>query len=469
MTCVVSRKRDRRGRRPVLRPFTHGSLQMWELGRADEGEQQHKVKRGTGTVYVYGDGTNTETAHRSSPAKQARMVNNIPTQLLKEAFRLRFAPGTPSDAMSILSDDEKFTLIQVPFTIGRSFVQDLRLAIYSAMIYSAPVITDVYLAFLGQVAHCQASRLLCTTPDLRRGAKALQVLRTVDITSPHEALCILLLGQALFVFEILTGCFTTSAHSIVQSALISATPWYPALSGVPALDTVTLCPIFLDLVGCLVYRRVPIVQSKSPGRIVVDRYVGLCSTLLPYLHLLCEQSHAAKSNLVPFQFGSASRKGPEDCYANIEKAVSAWTPQAPDDFISAYDRVEREMMMTQAHAYRFAALLLTHRLRFPLGIQDALAPHYAHCIIHEIKSFFDQPGTPGARAFPITFPFFISMLEVEGLGEDLLDKLLVFPIQSFCMKKLHSFVKHVRRMKASGYGGLWFDLVESDLTYAIIP
>jgi hypothetical protein len=216
------------------------------------------------------------------------MVNNIPTQLLKEAFRLRFAPGTPSDAMSILSDDEKFTSIHVPCTIGRSFIQDLRLAIYSAMIYSAPVITDGYLAFLGQVAHCQASRLLCTTPDLRRGAKALQVLRTVDITNPHEALCILLLGQALFVFEILTGCFTTSAHSIVQSALISAAPWYPALSGVPALDTVTLCPIFLDLVGCLVYRRIPIVQSKSPGRLVVDRYVGLCSTLLPYLHLLCE-------------------------------------------------------------------------------------------------------------------------------------------------------------------------------------
>lgn len=440
---------------------------MWELGSAHDGVQRCKVEKGAGTVSPYRCGTNTETAHGSSLTKHSGMVDNIPTRLLEESFRLGFAPEAPSYAMSILSDDEKFTLMHVPFTIGRSFIQDLRLAIYSSL--SAPAFTDGYLLFLGQVAHCQASRLHWTIPDLRRGAKALQLLRTVDITDPHEALRILLLGQGLFVFEILTGCFTTSAHSIVRSALISATPWYPALSSVPALDTVTLCPILLDLVGCLVYRKIPIVQSNIQGRIVVDRYVGLCSTLLPYLHLLCEQSHAAKSSPVPLEFDLACEKPPDDCYTHIESAIVSWVPQAPDDFLSSYDRAERQLMMTQARAYRLAALLLIHRLRFPLGVRDMLARQYAHSVFDEIKSFVDHSSTSGPRAFPIMLPLFVSMLEVEGPGEDLLDKLLMFPLQSVCMRKLHVFVKHVRKMKASGFGGLWFDLVESDLTCAIIP
>jgi hypothetical protein len=75
----------------------------------------------------------------------------------------------------------------------------------------------------------------------------------------------------------------------------------------------------------------------------------------------------------------------------------------------------------------------------------------------------------GAGAFPVTFPLFMAMFEVEGPGEDLLESLSRFPIQSICMLKLHDFVRHVRRIKESGDSMLLFDIAERDLSHAVIP
>ncbi|KAL2784257.1 hypothetical protein BJX66DRAFT_90280 [Aspergillus keveii] len=286
---------------------------------------------------------------------------------------------------------------------------------------------------------------------------------------PQDALCVLLLGQALFVFEVLADSSTTSAHSIIQGALISAKPWYPLLSRVPAFDTVTFCPVLMDIVGCLVHRKVPIIRMCVQDRIVADRYAGLCSTLLPLLYRLCVRSHAAKAGAATVDGGSTDREKPEDCYTDIERSIELWAPDIPLDFFTAYDEVEIQMMTTQANAYRLAALLVIHRLRFPFGDQDTLGQYYANCIFHEISSFFAYSNMHGAGAFPVTFPLFISMIEVEGPGEDLLENLQRFPIQSICMLKLHGFVRHIRRVKESGDNVSLFDLVEHDLTYAVIP
>lgn len=468
----MSRKKRRKGRCPVLRPFDHGSLHVWESIKVDDDAEPDMIKLKPGAIDVYRGRNNIETAHTLSHGKQRGRIEGMAMKeiFIEQILQRRFNPRAASDAMDVLTDDDKFTMIHVPFVMGRSFMPEFRVAIYSVMYHSTAVMVDGYLAFLGLVAHCQASRLPLANPDLRGGARALQMLRSVKIVRPQDALCALLLGQALFVFEVLTDSFTTSAHSIVQSALISAQPWYQALSGVPAFDTITLCPVLLDIVGCLVYRRVPIIQLHAPERIIVDRYLGLLSTLLPSLAILCEQSQAAKSKANNLQLRVADQEPQADCYTRIESVIEAWVQRIPPDFLTTYDKAEREMMMTQARVYRLAALLIIHRLRFPLGVQDALGHCYAHRIFDEIRSLFALSDTQGAgAAFPISFPLFLSMLEVEGPGEDLMESLRRFPIQSVCMVKLHEFVRHVRTMKESGYCGLWFDLVESGLTYAVIP
>lgn len=75
----------------------------------------------------------------------------------------------------------------------------------------------------------------------------------------------------------------------------------------------------------------------------------------------------------------------------------------------------------------------------------------------------------GTGAFPVTFPLFIFMFEVEGPGEGLLENLRRFPIQSVCMLNMYDFVRHVRRIKGSGDSMLLFDVLERDLTQAVIP
>ncbi|OAL49787.1 hypothetical protein IQ07DRAFT_587481 [Pyrenochaeta sp. DS3sAY3a] len=446
IVCSTSRKKKRKGRRPVLKTFGHGSLQVWELGRDDKAEAG-----------------NAEPGAPTLESKDAALRGFL------EVIRRRSTSQTALNAIDILTDDVKFEIMHLPFVMGQSFMQDFRRAIFSVLCQSGPIITDGYLAFLSLVVRCQPSRVHRVPADLRSGATALQNLRKMEITRPQDALCALFLGQALFVFETLTDSSTNSAYSILQSALISAKPWYPLLFRVPAFDTVTFCPVFVDIVGCLVHRKVPIIGLCLHDRVVVDRYAGLCSTLIPFLYSLCVQSHAAKSSAAMVHLDSTIPEYAGDCYTDIERSIELWAPIIPPDFLTAYDKAERQLMMIQSNAYRLAALLVIHRLRFPLGVQDTLGQYYAICIFHEISSFFVHSNTRVVGAFPVTFPLFISMLEVEGPGEDLLENLRQFPIQSICLQKLYSFVQHVRRIKESGANVRWFDLVENTLAYAVIP
>ncbi|KAH6999298.1 hypothetical protein EDB80DRAFT_724560 [Ilyonectria destructans] len=455
--CRTSRKKKRKGRRPILKPLGYGTLQVWETGPDGETEASN-ARPVTHTLDYHSTWTTVDIS-------QSMFLRRFQD----EVFRRPFTPQTALDAMDIVTNEDKFTILHSPFAMGRSFIRDFRLAISSVLHHSAPAIMDGYLASMALVAHCQASCLLLATPDLNRGTKALQTLQSVEILRSHDALCVLLLGQALFVFEIITNSSPTSAHSIVRSALISAQPWYSVLGRDPGFDTITLCPVLLDLVGCLVYRKVPIIRLCGQDRIVVDRYVGLCSTLLPLLYRLCERSHAAKSNAATRNWKSTSREHLKDGYSDIETSIELWAPEIPPGFFTAYDNTERRMMIMQANAYRLAALLVIHRLRFPLGVQDNLGQSYAYRIIEGISSFFAQKNTQDAAAFPVTFPLFISMLEVEGPGEDLLENLRSFPVQNICMLRMHDFVKYVRMMKGSGFNSLWFNLVEFNLTCALIP
>ncbi|TQS31375.1 hypothetical protein Golomagni_08343, partial [Golovinomyces magnicellulatus] len=209
----MSRKKKRKGRRPVLKSFDHGSLQIWETGR-DYELDANNAKPGASVLDRRSEQADDGLANTSSPEKQGESSKNLALSGFLEVLHRRFTPQTASEAIDIVTDDDKFMTVHIPFAMGRSFMQDFRVAIYSVLYHSGPVVTDGYLAFLGLVARCQASGLHWTTPDLRKGATALQNLRNVEIMRPQDALCVLFLGQALFVFEVLADSFTTSAHSI---------------------------------------------------------------------------------------------------------------------------------------------------------------------------------------------------------------------------------------------------------------
>ncbi|KAJ5613233.1 hypothetical protein N7510_006427 [Penicillium lagena] len=387
----------------------------------------------------------------------------MPERLLAAPTTLR----TTSDALRTVENREQFAVIHMPFMMGNSFTPDFQRATYAALHLSAPILTEGYLAFLGVMTCYQKALVLRRgEPDICKAAKALKRLQNVNIIRDNDAACVLFLGQAMYVFNILTAAISSTAHSIVRSSLITTKQWYPRLIQCPAMDTVIITPILIDTVECLVRREVPIVRLMIPDRIIVDRYVGLCSTLLPHMYDICERSHALKK--AALDTTSGPHPGVHDSFADIEQKIREWKPEIPPRFFTEYGRHEILIMMTQATVYRLAALLIVHRLRYPFGVEDDPATYLAHSIFSEI-SYFAQSAAKDATALPVVFPLIVAMLEIEGPGEEILENLSSYTVQSICAAKLQGFVKQVRASRESGYGGVWFDLVDTQLDTAVVP
>ena len=154
------------------------------------------------------------------------------------------------------------------------------------------------------------------------------------------------------------------------------------------MDTVTIYPVLIDIVKCLAHREVPVIRPPLPDRIIVDRYAGVCSSLLPHLYDLCERSHALKNARLDATFRYTP--GPSKSFTDIDQAIREWKPATPPCFLNDYDRRETMMMVTQAKTYCLGGLLIIYRLRYPLGVEDETAELYANSIFAEIRSFAQE-------------------------------------------------------------------------------
>ena len=279
------------------------------------------------------------------------------------------------------------------------------------------------------------------------------------------------------MFETLTNAFSTPANAIIRCALMSTKDWFPILIREPALDTITVCPILIDTVECLTRREIPIVRLSIPnGRIIVDRYAGLCTTLLPLLYDLCTLSYDRKVDNHSATTAAATESPDTDYLTNIEQSIQSWKPTLPPNFFTDYTKEETLLMTTQSEVYRLAALLIIHRLRYPLGINDEPAIDLAKAIFSQLYTFafsmtisMPQKKQPALGALPVVFPLMLAMLEIEGPGETILSMLSSFTVQTICASRMTGFINEVRAARQAGFDGLWFDLVDSKLHVSVIP
>lgn len=386
-----------------------------------------------------------------------------PEKLLAPSATLQ----TTSDALRTVMDVEQFSVIHLPFMLGNSFIPESQKTVYVILRLSAPTLTEGYLAFLGLMTTYQNSLVVRRSePDMVKAAKGLQRLRSVKISHDYDAACALFLGQTMYVFNLLTAPYSNTARAIVRSALMSTKKWIPRLIQAPIMDTITMSPIIIDTVECLVHREIPIIRLHPQRRTIVDRYVGLCATLLPHLYDICECSHALKINV--FDAGSESRSAIWDRVDDIEERIRRWRAQPPPQLFEKYGQHAVLAMVTQANVYRLAALLIIHRLRYPLGIEDEEGQKLANNIFAEL-AFFAKSASKEASALPVVFPLTVAMFEIDGPGEDLLERLASFTIQAVSATRLQDFVKFVRGAKDSGFKGIWFDLVDTHLHVAAPP
>lgn len=391
------------------------------------------------------------------------MVLQAPEKLLAAPATLR----TTSDALRTVLDIEQFSVIHLPFMLGASFIPESQRTVYAILTLSGPTLTEGYLAFLGLMTAYQRSLVMRQDkPDMLKAAKGLQRLRSVSISHDYDAACALFLGQTMYVFNVLTADDSSTAHSIVRSSLMSTKQWIPRLIHFPVMDTIIMSPLLIDTVECLVRREVPIIRLPHTDRIIIDRYAGLCASLLRHLYDLCECSHALKRDVLDVE--SDVHRGLYERLAEVEQAIMHWEPPTSPQLFTDLREHEVLAMVTQAKVYRLAGLLVIHRLRYPLGVEDEAAQQLANGIFAEMFHF----ATTAAKmitAVPVVFPLTMAMIEIEGPGEELWDQLSSFTVQSTSAQRLQGFVRQVRAARNSGYGGLWFELVETRLHAAMPP
>lgn len=451
------RRWKRMGRRPVAQSLPFGATSVLHLVSGNKRQTVHAIDA---------DKIIFHAARSTNPAEHQRRHLNISrdTQALSSptCFRTLRPPVQSSwEVNVVLETAEGFFEAHRTFVIGRSFVDEFQTTVRRLFARSPQQLADAYYVALKLLTSRHAISRSLDSRDLTIGSRCLQRLMNESSSIAHleDAAVVLLLGQALLVYNTLIASPATQV--ITRGTLLSVKHWYPALIKQPYLDAVTLTPVLMDTIECLVRREVPVIRLSASNRCIVDRFLGVRSSLLPLLYELCERSYASKMNEL-WRFTSSWDAGEDDTYSEVERRIRGWSPNLPPCFFTTYSALEVSVMLAQARSYRIAALLIVHRLRFPLGTEDLIAQRYADDILRELSILKAWPHD-AATGLGLDFPLLVATLELPSQGLD-----FYTAFESLRFRRQHSdmildFVRFVTAARENGYNGLWFDLVHGHL------
>ncbi|KAH8660464.1 hypothetical protein BX600DRAFT_56943 [Xylariales sp. PMI_506] len=458
----------RMGRPPAVAQFAHGTCDIISI------ESSHlsvkKGKRQDSSPNTSSDGTRTSSAALSDPEVELievahRSCNQVSHGKFADSPRCMRPTIMFSGLIDMSGNDTHWQLshmletragffaVHRHFMIGSSFSDPFQSTVRRLFSHAPQLMAEAYCAILDilDVRHWLTSSTLPDSIDLTRGVRCLQTLvkASASIAESVDAAAVLMLGQIMLVYNLLVP--SPSIHTIVRNTLLSTKDWYPALIEQPELNCVTLAPIFVDTIGCLIRREVPIVRLPAMAyQGPADRFLGLCLTLLPLLYDLCELSHCVKLT------GSQEL----DPYAGIEQQIIAWEPAGLFHLTEKHPPSEVVSMLAQAHTYRFAALLIIHRLRFPLGVEDEVGKYYAERILQEM-SVLTEWKVGDSSGFGANFPLLVVGLELPDHARNFLGILEPLRFEPRRSNKILNFVKYVHDEMRRGYQGLWFDFLEN--------
>ncbi|KAJ1323800.1 fungal specific transcription factor domain-containing protein [Microdochium nivale] len=379
----------------------------------------------------------------------------------------------------LLENRDGFFHVHRHFMFGRNFSDEYQAAVKRLFQHSPHTMAAAYDAVLSQLdlSSMQVRDDGRAGQDLKAGSDCIKALieASSSVTKPEDAALVMMLAQILFVYNMAIGW--PAAHMVVRSSLLAIKDWYPILTKQPAFDSIVITPVLLDTIDCLVKREVPVIRLDCSDRVPIDRLLGLCATLLPLMYDLCELSHRAahsprtREASSPHEFEARYRSTYyDDEYTAVEQQIAAWSPTWPPHFLTAYSSVEVVTMLAQARLYRASSLLILHRLRFPLGIEDRVARCHADAILNEFCNIEAWTSNPdhGLR-FATDFPLLVATLELPERGSAIVERLKPMRIQPRNSKGIIEFAGAARRAMHEGYMGLWFDLAEKKLHVEIMP
>jgi len=439
--CSFDRKQRRMGRRPTAKAMPYGKCEVLSFENLESIETE--------------DRSSTSTTSFSDPPETPSTSVSVSslTQCPSEPTAVLCAPAGMVN--EVLYTSEMFYHFHRHFMIGRSFSDGFQRAVWTVMGQTDGIVFEAYQAALG-IWDTEKERIRpLGEVDVSAGRDCLKRLQDAATVQPGDAAAILMVGQILLVYHVATIC--TSAQPILRSALLAVKPFYEDLLSQPELDPITVTPILIDTVESLVRREMPVIKCPETERLVVDRSAGVCWSLLPLLQKLCECSAREKASEPLFSRGPCD--GGPDIFTEVESQIRVWEPKIPNIF-SDYSQLEVASMLLQARLYKAGALLIIHRLRYPLGENDEEAIIQANVILAELSAFVAW-APDELRGLPIGLPLLCAMLETREHGEHIVSQMATFSRHPRHEMEFRRFVDLVWAAREGGFRGLWFDLAKS--------
>lgn len=309
------------------------------------------------------------------------------------------------------------------FVLGPSFRESHRQKLVFHLLSSHQTVLHGYLAFALSMGGDEVQ----VSNSYRHAASALVTLRSLSATAtdPSQAdsasSCLILGWQMLhFVFKLGGG----ELLEICNQTLSLIKPHFSShgFSGETTYLSFMTSLVLTETAECLFKTRLPTVRMDHPAATTrIDGCVGLCTSLLPYLHDLAVLNHAmgaSRRSLKRLEAGSKKElfKQPRadmnwaKPLAILERRVRSWRPSVPADFCHRFTTIEAAHMMCQAQVMQAAALLIIHRLRYPYGTQDATARALSSSILDAMDLALNATGKV---PFCLDMPLIVANFEVS--------------------------------------------------------
>lgn len=334
-----------------------------------------------------------------------------------------------------------------------SFCSAHRKTLVSQFLRSRALVQDAYVACAislpspGEDA-CAPLHEVRLTSSYCRASAALAALRCLQIREVHDIPSCLVLGGTLLTFALRLG--GDEAFAICSSVLGMAKEFYESKGNTASVDLAFMtCLVLMEMLECLMRTKIPTLRLRPPSTPCVDRFVGVCQTLLPYIYDLCQLSNDMLHN--------ASNDMSERLVA-LEQAIRSWRPDIPKDLVRDFTSMEVSHLICQANVMQTAVLLVIHRLRHPFGTEQDTALAMASGILTQLGMTRWITGhTPRC----VDLPLIIACLEIEDEEEriwHLRNSSSIGVYSGLFLERVRNWIAAVWEARRRRSGMHWYDL-----------
>jgi hypothetical protein len=340
------------------------------------------------------------------------------------------------------------------YLIGPSFYESHHRSFVQNMLKPAPILKNAAVACAAVLFGDQYAQYTKNSVEVghRRAALAVSELRSLKISEEQDLITALVLGVAMVTFAM----HVTDGQPFIIShyTLALVKPVYSLLLAMdPDIMDFLMCLVSTETFECLLRSETPTLRINENDRPnIVDRYLGLTSSLFAHLYDICEVANLLRETGGVTSIDIAQR------VEDIQESLNQWQPSPPPDFLERFTQAEVVGMLAQAKVLRFAALLIVHRLSHPFGQCDSEALLLSRAIIAEFDMVLQFTG----HSMPCTaLAYLVACFEVTGpeARTTVVEKsrqLVTFSRQS--QVRFQKTLLSVWSAKDTGNKIYWFDL-----------